>query len=62
MLTLQPLLRHQGVVIYEAEDDDLLARAIGWVDIEAGRAEGTAGRLLMLHPGVGCLGEALRMA
>jgi len=33
----------------EADDDDLLAQAIGWVVIQAGRAEGTAGELVMLH-------------
>lgn len=30
-------------------EEDELALAIGWVVIEAGRAEGTAGELLMLH-------------
>lgn len=32
----------------DAEEDEL-ALAIGWVVIEAGKAEGTAGELLMLH-------------
>lgn len=33
----------------ETADDDLLAQAVGWVVIRAGRAEGTAGELVMLH-------------
>jgi hypothetical protein len=31
------------------DSEDGLAEAVGWVVIEAGRAEGTAGELLMLY-------------